>query len=121
MSGRKKPNSSVTDPLECSFCHKAQFVVRKLVSNPDDFPRRAYICDECILICMSILADTSGRFEIESVSIDSQERHPAVDNPEVSTLLRFVERWVELELAGVDSAPAFAEVHATARRIFSRK
>ncbi len=44
------------DPLRCSFCHKSQDVVGKLISSPSDYPR-AYICDECIAVCNSILED----------------------------------------------------------------
>jgi len=44
------------DALRCSFCHKSQDVVGKLISSPSDYPR-AYICDECIAVCNSILAD----------------------------------------------------------------
>ena len=44
------------DSLRCSFCHKSQDVVGKLISSPSDYPR-AYICDECIQVCNSILED----------------------------------------------------------------
>jgi ATP-dependent Clp protease ATP-binding subunit ClpX len=44
------------DALRCSFCHKSQDVVGKLISSPSDYPR-AYICDECIAVCNSILED----------------------------------------------------------------
>jgi len=44
------------DTLRCSFCHKSQDVVGKLISSPSDYPR-AYICDECIGVCNSILED----------------------------------------------------------------
>ena len=44
------------DSLRCSFCHKSQDVVGKLISSPSDYPR-AYICDECIAVCNSILED----------------------------------------------------------------
>jgi ATP-dependent Clp protease ATP-binding subunit ClpX len=44
------------DSLRCSFCHKSQDVVGKLISSPSDYPR-AYICDECISVCNSILED----------------------------------------------------------------
>ena len=44
------------EPLRCSFCHKSQDVVGKLISSPSDYPR-AYICDECIAVCNSILED----------------------------------------------------------------
>jgi ATP-dependent Clp protease ATP-binding subunit ClpX len=44
------------ESLRCSFCHKSQEVVGKLISSPSDYPR-AYICDECIAVCNSILED----------------------------------------------------------------
>ena len=48
--------SSSDEALRCSFCHKSQDVVGKLISSPSDYPR-AYICDECIAVCNSILED----------------------------------------------------------------
>ena len=42
--------------LKCSFCHKSQDAVAKLISSPSDMPR-AYICDECVAVCNSILED----------------------------------------------------------------
>src|ERR1700686_3532319 len=42
--------------LRCSFCHKSQDAVAKLISSPSDYPR-AYICDECVAVCNSILED----------------------------------------------------------------
>jgi ATP-dependent Clp protease ATP-binding subunit ClpX len=44
------------DTLRCSFCQKSQDVVGKLISSPSEYPR-AYICDECIAVCNSILED----------------------------------------------------------------
>ena len=42
------------DSLRCSFCHKSQEVVGKLISSPGESPR-AYICDECVTVCNQIL------------------------------------------------------------------
>jgi ATP-dependent Clp protease ATP-binding subunit ClpX len=42
--------------LCCSFCHKAQGAVGKLISSPSDYPQ-AYICDECISVCNAIIED----------------------------------------------------------------
>src|SRR5438094_1441111 len=50
----KRPGSD--EALRCSFCHKSQDVVGKLISSPNDYPR-SYICDECIAVCNSILED----------------------------------------------------------------
>ena len=42
------------EPLRCSFCHKTQDAVGKLISPPGDHPR-AYICNECVAACNKIL------------------------------------------------------------------
>ena len=47
------------EALRCSFCHKSQDAVAKLISSPSDYPR-AYICDECVAVCNSILDDDRG-------------------------------------------------------------
>jgi ATP-dependent Clp protease ATP-binding subunit ClpX len=50
----KRPSSEET--LRCSFCRKSQDAVGKLISSPGDLPR-AYICDECVAVCNSILEE----------------------------------------------------------------
>src|SRR5258708_39620217 len=42
------------EPLRCSFCHKTQEQVEKLISWPSDYPR-AYICNGCVNGCQRIL------------------------------------------------------------------
>jgi len=51
-----KSKSGTEEILRCSFCHKSQDAVAKLISSPSDYPR-AYICDECVAVCNSILED----------------------------------------------------------------
>jgi ATP-dependent Clp protease ATP-binding subunit ClpX len=46
-----------TRVLSCSFCHKSQDSVSKLISNPSDYPR-VYICNECIAVCAAALEDS---------------------------------------------------------------
>ena len=55
------------EALRCSFCHKSQDAVAKLISSPSDYPR-AYICDECVAVCNSILEDDRG----------ADSTHPAI-------------------------------------------
>ncbi len=38
--------------LRCSFCHKPQDQVRKLIAGPN-----VYICDECIELCSEIIEE----------------------------------------------------------------
>jgi ATP-dependent Clp protease ATP-binding subunit ClpX len=51
-----KNRTGTEEVLRCSFCHKSQDAVAKLISSPSDYPR-AYICDECVAVCNSILED----------------------------------------------------------------
>ncbi len=51
-----KTSRGSDESLRCSFCHKSQDAVAKLISSPSDYPR-AYICDECVAVCNSILED----------------------------------------------------------------
>jgi ATP-dependent Clp protease ATP-binding subunit ClpX len=47
---------STDEPLRCSFCHKTQEQVEKLISSPSEYPR-AYVCNECVTVCQQILED----------------------------------------------------------------
>src|SRR3954453_9041859 len=51
-----KTTRGLEESLRCSFCHKSQDAVAKLISSPSDYPR-AFICDECVAVCNSILED----------------------------------------------------------------
>ena len=66
--------------LRCSFCHKSQDAVAKLISSPSDYPR-AYICDECVAVCNSILED--DRTTTPSAAVPNQLPKPQ----EVKTFL----------------------------------
>ncbi len=52
--------------MVCSFCHKEQSQVVRLIAGPD-----VYICNECIEICYDIIHDTEQTY---------------VDNPELNDL-----------------------------------
>jgi ATP-dependent Clp protease ATP-binding subunit ClpX len=75
-----KTRSGTEDSLRCSFCHKSQDAVAKLISSPSDYPR-AYICDECVAVCNSILED--DRTETHSAAAPNHLPKPA----EVKTFL----------------------------------
>jgi ATP-dependent Clp protease ATP-binding subunit ClpX len=53
----KRPGAE--ELLHCSFCQKPQDAVAKLISSPGDHAR-AYICDECVAVCNSILEEDRG-------------------------------------------------------------
>jgi ATP-dependent Clp protease ATP-binding subunit ClpX len=52
---------SASDLLRCSFCNKTQREVRKLIAGPN-----VYICDECVDICLDIIAEDRAREARES-------------------------------------------------------
>jgi ATP-dependent Clp protease ATP-binding subunit ClpX len=52
---------STSDVLRCSFCNKPQREVRKLIAGPN-----VYICDECVDICLDIIAEDRAREARES-------------------------------------------------------
>ncbi len=68
MKGRV---GSSEETLRCSFCQKAQDAVGKLISSPGDHPR-AYICDECVAVCNTILEED----HTERVKDSAQTRLP---------------------------------------------
>jgi ATP-dependent protease Clp ATPase subunit len=95
--------------LCCSFCRKSQDSVSKLISSPSDYPR-AYICDECIAVCASILED--GRDPLPAVSgtpVNVDEKHPLL-----VPLLSAIEHWIRHESLGVDAAHELGEVRKIA-------
>ncbi len=50
--------TNMEEPLRCSFCHKPQEQVDKLISSPTDYAR-VYICNECVGVCQQILGEES--------------------------------------------------------------
>src|SRR6202162_4616285 len=75
-----KTSRGSDESLRCSFCHKSQDAVAKLISSPSDYPR-AYICDECVAVCNSILED--DRTATPSAAVPNQLPKPQ----EVKTFL----------------------------------
>ena len=96
------------DVVRCSFCHKRQELVGKLISSPSDWPR-AYICNECVAVCYSIIEDdarqahaTESAKESETPSYPGpvfilQHAHRTKDNEE------------DVKLIGIYSTHARAE------------
>jgi ATP-dependent Clp protease ATP-binding subunit ClpX len=54
-------DTSSSELLRCSFCNKSQREVRKLIAGPN-----VYICDECVDICLDIIAEDRAREARES-------------------------------------------------------
>lgn len=80
MIKRSKDNRMGQGMLFCSFCGKMQSEVRKLVAGPT-----AYICDECIELCRSIVEEDEGK------SIDKEKKNVL---PEPKELKKFLDQYV---------------------------
>jgi ATP-dependent Clp protease ATP-binding subunit ClpX len=79
-----KTSRGLEESLRCSFCHKSQDAVAKLISSPSDYPR-AYICDECVAVCNSILEDDKG---------EAQTGATAVQLPKPAEVKAFLDEYV---------------------------
>ena len=58
------PKNDERKPVRCSFCGKHQEQVSRIIAGPG-----AYICNECVHLCMSILDDAYDPEEPESSNI----------------------------------------------------
>ncbi len=78
MSDNKDNNE-----LHCSFCGKSQSEVKKLVAG-----RGVYICDECIEVCINIVADEMAEEAKREGGIDSENL------PTPSKIKEFLDQYV---------------------------
>ena len=79
-----RTRTGTDEVLRCSFCHKSQDAVAKLISSPTDYPR-AYICDECVAVCNSILEDDRS---------ETQTSAPPHQLPKPSEVKTFLDEYV---------------------------
>lgn len=61
MKAKKKNKKAASHPVEntlpfCSFCGKRSDAVVRMVSSPRHANPKSYICNECIVVCVSIFA-----------------------------------------------------------------
>ena len=66
------PKGDKDKSIRCSFCGKAQEMVKKLIAGP----KSVYICDECINVCNNI---------IESEAYDEDLGYEEVKTEEIPT------------------------------------
>jgi transcription initiation factor TFIIIB Brf1 subunit/transcription initiation factor TFIIB len=109
------------ETLQCSFCGKTQDNVSKLISSPSDHPR-AYICDECVAVCVEIIEDGHSESNTRASQVEQQEEiNPLLSHPLASRFLDSVERWIRQESLGIDAAEDFAEMRSLAIRMIANE
>jgi len=51
-----KPKKNAFPPtIKCSFCGRSTDTARRMIAGPP--PDRVFICDECLFVCVKILAE----------------------------------------------------------------
>jgi ClpX C4-type zinc finger len=105
--------------LCCSFCHKSQESVAYLISSPSDYSR-AYICDECVAVCTSILDRPGQPAPVSEIPLDPSGKHPLLGHPLASSLLMAIEQWIRRESAGRDASQDLSEVHRIAVEMITK-
>lgn len=110
--------ASAGESLTCSFCDKPQEKVGKLISSPSHYPR-AYICDECVAICVAIIEDDQA--ETQPPSAEAQEPHPLLTHPLASRLLSAAEDWIHAESLGGDGSAEIVTLREIASKMLTEK
>jgi ATP-dependent protease Clp ATPase subunit len=103
--------SAAKQSLVCSFCRKPQSAVQKLIASPSE-SIRAYICDECIAVCTSIVKE-----DVPEAPPAMEEGHPLLDHSLASDLFSAVELWIKRESLGEDAAEELANVRSIASQM----
>ncbi len=62
-------NKKDSSEIRCSFCGKAQEMVKKLIAGP----KSVYICDECINVCNNIIESEAYDEELEYEDVKTEE------------------------------------------------
>jgi len=78
-------------------------------ANPTE-PGRAYICNECIAACASIVKEELA----PAPEPPLEEGHPFLEHPQASDLFEALELWIKHESLGEDAAEELAVVRAIA-------
>jgi ATP-dependent protease Clp ATPase subunit len=96
-----------TGSLRCSFCGKTQEESGNLISSPSDYPS-AYICAECIEVCMTIIEDQRADANRASGFVQPEPQHPLLSDSRASELMDCLTEWILQESLG---QPAFEQLN----------
>ena len=75
--------------VRCSFCGKHQDQVQRLIAGPG-----AYICNECVHLCMGILGDT----------LEEAEQYGGLDAPDTIPVPREIRQFLDQYIIGQEQA-----------------
>jgi len=104
--------------LRCSFCDKRQDAVRKLIAGPT-----AYICDECVSVCVDIITDDARTQAAPPdpgkplIRAGEPPRWSATARCTLCRMPLVLEESVSIESRGVLCMECVSEVQAAAARL----
>jgi ATP-dependent protease Clp ATPase subunit len=93
--------------------------VGHLISSPSDYPR-AYICDECVAVCNSILSDEVEGDGSQAAALDANG-NLYLQHPHAPELFAALSSWVARKAEGLDASKELAEVRRLATLIFGQE
>ena len=68
VSARKPQKVTGNADLRCSFCHKSQREVRKLIASPMGGKAKTYICDECVRVFRKAIDEKESSAETKDTA-----------------------------------------------------
>ena len=92
-------NSDGKKSIRCSFCGKTQNDVNRLIAG-----NGAYICDECVRLCMDIVGDLEGDFVEEKASRRVTARRAASETPDALPKPAEIRKVLDDYIVGQDRA-----------------
>ncbi len=92
------PREGERKVLRCSFCGKPQDTVRRLIAGND-----AYICDECVHLCLNILADELDEEDYPEFILEGEDDEKLME-PEDVPAPREIKKALDQYIVGQDRA-----------------
>ena len=111
------PPGQTHQGMRCSFCYKPQGQVGKLISSAHGGPR-AYICDECIAVCVSIIEDDKRESETDGEPL--REEGHFINHALVTEFLTAAECWAIRDLRGLPASDELNRMRALAANMLAQ-
>ena len=92
------PRDGERRTLRCSFCGKSQSQVQRLIAGND-----AYICDECVRLCLSILGEELEE-DYPDFTLDEQPGRAQIIDPKDIPVPRQIKKALDEYIIGQDRA-----------------
>lgn len=82
-------NEEAKKTLECDFCGKKQFEVKKLIAGPG-----VYICNECVELCFNVLQEDGGVLTSQYSHAQPQKKLGGTEIPSPPEIFEYLNQYV---------------------------